>query len=60
MLIVNTSVAGAFDQLHHSPFLTKYITFADVRRNYEVAYSRLFSRRFFSAQDFQHQYQNHL
>jgi hypothetical protein len=30
MLIVNTSVSGAFYQLHHSPFLTKQITFADV------------------------------
>jgi len=30
MLIVNTSVEGAFSQLHHSPFLTKRITFADV------------------------------
>ena len=30
MLIVNTSVGGAFDQLHHSPFLTQRITFADV------------------------------
>ena len=31
MLIVNTSVDGAFEQLHHSPFLTKRITFADVQ-----------------------------
>jgi len=30
MLIVNTSVSGAFSQLHHSPFLTNRITFADV------------------------------
>lgn len=30
MLVVNTSVAGAFGQLHHSPFLTDRITFSDV------------------------------
>ena len=59
MLIVNTSISGAFNQLHHSLFLTKQITFADVLPvNTKVTYSRLFSPHFFSALDFQHQYQN--
>ena len=51
MLIVNTSVSGAFSQLHHSPFLTDRITFADVPASQEVlTYSRRYSQLSFSVQ----------
>jgi hypothetical protein len=60
MLIVNTSVEGAFAQLHHSPFLTQQITFADVPlfpMPFLTKY-RQFSPHFSSAQDSQHPSQN--
>ena len=61
MLIVNTSVSGAFNQLHHSPFLTKYITFADVPplTRIIVTLVRQYFLHFFSVQDFQRQFQSH-